>query len=259
MTLYSFLPAMIRHRMALVLAALVGFAATGLPSVLSAAPVVILKLDDLRDSDQSRTGFEKAFAVIRDKNVRAGFGVIGNSCDDDGRKQSYYNLLKTFANSGRIEIWHHGYTHAKGELAGRGEAEQLADLRKTIDLLISKCGIAIHSFGAPFNADDANTVRALNAIPQIKVWMFPKNKKGSNKILLTKRVNMETSTGVVNYDFFVTNFNANADTAYMVIQGHPPYWNEQSLRNFEKVVDFLKNKGAVFMTPYGYAQSAKHQ
>lgn len=215
-------------------------------------PVVILKLDDLRDTEKARGGFSRVFDVLQERKVNAGFGIIADSCEDDGRKQPYYDLIKKWADSGRVEIWHHGYDHVKGEFSDGDYARQLDHLQRANRLLAEKCGIDLVSFGAPFNANDAATVQALNAVPQLAVWMFPGIATGSKQRLLTIRCNMEPKTGVVDYDLFVKQYAAHAAAAYIVVQGHPPYWDEASHAAFVRIVDFCLKQGCRFSMPGNY-------
>lgn len=75
-------------------------------------PIVILKLDDLNTNTVN--GFQTAFEIVQEEGVKAGFGVIGSSLEDDGTKQSYYDKIKEWHDAG-IEIWHHGYLHSETE------------------------------------------------------------------------------------------------------------------------------------------------
>ncbi len=220
-------------------------------------PVVIFKLDDLRDTPKAREGFDRVFAVVEAKKVCAGFGIIADSCEGDKDKQSYYDLLRKWASSGRVEIWHHGYDHVQGEFSDGNVARQLAHLQKANKLLLEKCGITLRSFGSPFNAGDEATVQAVNATPQIEVWMLPHLTAGAKQSLLTIRCNMESKTGVVDYDLFVREFAAHAGAEYIVVQGHPPYWSDASHDAFVRVVEYCRARGCTFALPAGYPRIVK--
>ncbi|MEO7598206.1 MAG: DUF2334 domain-containing protein [Opitutus sp.] len=218
----------------------------------SAAPVVILKLDDLRDTEKAREGFARVFDVVVSRQIKGGFGIIADSCEDNGHKQSYYDLIRTWAGSDRIEIWHHGYDHVKGEFSDGNTTRQREHLKKANRLLQEKCGITLRSFGAPFNATDAATVQALTSVPQLTVWMFPGKAVGAKQRLLINPCKMEPKTGVVDYDLFVREYAARSDSAYIVVQGHPPYWDEASHEAFVRVVDYCLAQGCTFATPAGF-------
>ncbi|MEO7698759.1 MAG: DUF2334 domain-containing protein [Opitutus sp.] len=231
---------------------LAGFFAIVLGFPANGAPVVILKLDDLRDTERARQGFARAFDVVVTREIKAGFGIIADSCEDNGQKQSYYDLIKSWAGSERIEIWHHGYDHVKGEFSDGNTTRQREHLEKANRLLKEKCAITLRSFGAPFNATDTATVQALAEVPQLTVWMFPGKADGAKQRLLLTRCNMEPKTGVVDYDLFVREFAAHSDAAYIVVQGHPPYWDESSQNAFVRVVDYCLAQGCTFATPASF-------
>ncbi|HZH04961.1 MAG TPA: polysaccharide deacetylase family protein [Myxococcaceae bacterium] len=226
-----------------------------------AAPTVVLKLDDLTAWAPRVAAFQRVASLIYQRKIKAGFGLIGNSLVDDGTKQGYYDVVRGFADSGRIEIWHHGYDHAdlgdgRYEFSGPSYRRQLRHMAITVWLLAEKCGVTVRSFGAPFNLNDLNTVSVLERFPQIKVWMFPSEDEGSTKVLLRAgqtRVNMEPSTGVVDYQYFVDNYNRAKGKPIMVLQGHPGGWTDESFQAFDQILDFLDAQGVTYKMPYEVA------
>jgi peptidoglycan/xylan/chitin deacetylase (PgdA/CDA1 family) len=217
---------------------------------------IILKLDDLKDSSLFLSQFGQVYNMVIQKNVKAGFGIIGNSLEDNGAKQNYYDTIRNWDASGRIEIWHHGYDHLNTPSTEftMPYDHQYDHLQRTIDLLLSKCGITVHSFGAPFNANNADTVTAMNAFPQMKVWMFPGAFGNQLPLNGVARVDMEldiNGTTVVDYPSFVTNYY-NSPSKVMVLQGHPSGWSTEEFSEFGQIIDFLQSMGCVFKTPYEY-------
>ncbi len=75
-------------------------------------------------------------------------------------------------------------------------------------------------------------------------------------------VDLEEETNVrshaLDFDLLRTGFEAQTNELYMVMQGHPPYWDAASKAIFPKIVDYLISKNARFMTPYQYYQSLPH-
>ena len=43
-----------------------------------------------------------------------------------------------------------------------------------------------------------------------------------------------------------------ATKSVLVLQGHPEQWNDERWSGFTKIIDFLKSKNVVFMTPSEY-------
>lgn len=157
---------------------------------------------------------------------------------------------------GNIEIWHHGYYHDKAnrvEFSGGTYDEQYKQLKDTIDLMQDKCGITLRTFGPPYNATDKVTIEALNNLPQMKVFFFPSVTEGGTQLMLRESGNLETDTGVVDYDKFVETYESSKkDKPYLVLQGHPGNFSDQSFENFKKIVEYLMAKNTVFMTPTEY-------
>lgn len=56
------------------------------------------------------------------------------------------------------------------------------------------------------------------------------------------RANIETSVSVVNYDSFVSNYNAKLSKNAVILQGHAGAWNDDSREEFKKILEFLKGK-----------------
>lgn len=213
-------------------------------------PVVIIKLDDL--TTNTVNGFQKAFDVIQKEGVKGGFGVIGNSLEDDGTKQAYYDKIKEWDKAG-IEIWHHGYSHTEPEYHGSDYDAQYESFNKTVTLLKEKCGITVTSFGSPFNNSDAVTAQMIDEkFPQITNMMLSGDFGEKNALRLPTRCDMEPATGKVSYDTFVTNYTKFQRSPYIVLQGHAGMWDEASLSDFQKIIAFLKDKNSTFMTPSEY-------
>jgi peptidoglycan/xylan/chitin deacetylase (PgdA/CDA1 family) len=202
--------------------------------------------------------FQRVADTIVKKNCRAGFGIIGKSCEGGDEKTDYFNRVKSFRNSGKIEIWAHGYDHFMNgdtltEFRNMPYEKQYEHFAKTLQLVQEKCGITMTTFGTPGNKADSGTTKVINQFPQIKVYLFPFIKDPAAKqLLLTGRVDMEQGTGKMNYDFFVKNYNSNAARPYMVLQGHPGAWKEDGFETLSKIIDFLNSRGVIFMTPAGY-------
>jgi peptidoglycan/xylan/chitin deacetylase (PgdA/CDA1 family) len=218
--------------------------------------VIIFKFDDL--SERTEMAFQRVADIIVNKECKAGFGIVGRSCEGGTEKMQYFNRVKDFNNTGRIEIWAHGYDHFMNgdtltEFRNSSYEKQFDHFKKTLDLVSEKCGITMHTFGTPGNKADSSTTRVINQFPQVQVYLFPFLRDPVLKqLLLTSRVDMEQGTGKMNYDFFVKNYNSNSDRKYMVLQGHPGVWKEDGFETLSKIIDFLKTKEVLFMTPFEY-------
>jgi hypothetical protein len=52
-----------------------------------------------------------------------------------------------------------------------------------------------------------------------------------------------------NYDAFVSGYATYPDREYFILQGHPAHWSDESFEQFTRIIDFLVDQKAVFMTP----------
>lgn len=226
------------------------FLALGLFEVAcDAAPLIVLKLDDLSAAPYARGGFERVFRVLKKRNVRASFGVITNSCADDGTKADYFAQLRRWTEGGRVELWHHGWSHERGEFKGSGHEEQRRRMRDGLAAVKQATGVAMTTFGAPFNETDRDTLAALREVPEIRVWFGPRDAAGAvEAFVLHQRAAIELKVGVVSYELFVDSFERQRDATYLVVLGHPPYWDEASHQAFDRVVQFCLAKGCKFAT-----------
>lgn len=218
----------------------------------SRTPKIILKMDDLGINDYKV--FEKVADYLKSEGIPASFGVIGQWCEGTGAEaENFYNTVKQWSQEG-FEIWHHGYTHAEDEFHGRDLEAQAASFQKTMDLMREKCGIEMQTFGSPYNNADETAIQMINErFPQIKTLLLVSDKKEiSNGLVLPERAEIEIKTGVVGYDNFVTSYNKKAREPYLVLQGHCGYWDDNSIAEFKRIIEFLKERDAVFMTPTQY-------
>lgn len=223
---------------------------------------VFIKLDDfgvLKNNNMSVT-----MDSILTHNLKAGIGVIAKRLDDDALNE-YQKYLTATNEKGEklIEVWHHGYDHSNNnqpannqEFKGTPYEFQQERLNMGDELVKQKLGLQMHTFGAPFNGSDDNTVKAMQATSNYKVFLLKRGVSGYKDgiLYLDNEVRMENGTGNVNYEFFLTQYLSLKDKYkdFMVLQGHPFAWDKAKREDFLKIIDYLKKEGAVFMLPYDY-------
>lgn len=122
-----------------------------------------------------------------------------------------------------------------------------------------KLGIQMRTFGAPYNQIDTTLIRVMSEDTSYKVLLLGQNNPPASTgiINLTKRVMIESETGVPSYSTFISDYNAKKATytEYIVMQGHPYAWTTASkLNEFKNIVEFLISEGVKFVTPYEYYQ-----
>lgn len=219
---------------------------------------IVLKLDDIWAVDGKwPERWQRVDAFCAERGIPYTVGVITNSLEGDNPE--YLASLKDIAQSGRAELWHHGYDHraweADGkklrEFQGTGYEHQLAHLQKAQALGKEKLGVTFTTFGAPFNATDADTVRALEQLPEITVWMFAPRNTGSAKFTTPQipAVNIEHPVHKPNFEQFKLGYEKHKADPYLVMQGHPMSWDEAAFAEFTRIVEFLRTEGAVFVFP----------
>jgi peptidoglycan/xylan/chitin deacetylase (PgdA/CDA1 family) len=232
---------------------------------LRAQTKIIIKLDDLEAKQSSIDACIPTFEYLANNGIKAGWGVMrfGSATESQIATLKNYAAKTNSKSEPLFEIWHHGLDHTKDNPAGTWEfsgtayAYQKAHFDSASQILKNKLGVSVHTFGAPYNQTDATLLQVLSEATNMKVVLLGQQTPAPSTgiVNLSNRVNMESATGVVNYDYFVGNYNAKKSVYkdYMVLQGHPPQWTTDSLKNeFKKIVTFLTAEGCEFVTPYGY-------
>jgi peptidoglycan/xylan/chitin deacetylase (PgdA/CDA1 family) len=227
--------------------------------------IILLKLDDITTDGASgklpiSPRWQRTADFIEKNNLKAGFGIIGFSLEQDN--PAYFKWIKDLDQRGAIEFWNHGYTQRKNEdkfgefEQGSAEAQQ-ALLEKTQRLAKERLGITLRAFGEHWSGVTEETQKALDAIPDNRIWLYgPKNPTSYKKLSLSRILGLENPTFVPDPEKFKTLYEKNAATApVLVLQGHPNQWTDERWEGFVKIIDFLKSKGCVFMKPMEYMQS----
>ena len=254
---------------AALLFAAVSFAAEPAPAPLPAADaprLAIIKADDMRGLAPQ---WDRFIALAREKHVKVSIGVIVNSLERDP-KGDYARWLADLAKAGDIEFWHHGWDHSLTKLNGAsvwefknsGLPHQREHFQKALAVMKEKTGVDMTVFGSPNNAMDADTATALNAIPALTgVFCYADEAVCTpllrGKVLMPMTLRGEADgTGKPVFEKFKEAYAKRpADLRFAAIQFHPPYFTDQALAEFGKIVDFLKAEGWVFVLPSEYMRA----
>ena len=247
----------------------IGDATAATPTVLP-APVarvtpayIIIKADDLiYEGGSVNPKWQQFVNFTRARNIPASIGIITNSLEAD--HPAYFQWIKDQNASGLIEFWNHGYDHKQWteddktlqEFKGPTYELQKQHLERGDQLAREKLGFAFHAFGAPFNATDANTVKALDEDSDIQVWLYgdPKNPAQKTVIDRVPQVNIEAPTFEPDALKFAQGYNQFPQQEVFAIQGHPTHWTPERFAQFVQIIDFLTEAKAVFVTPSQYAR-----
>jgi predicted deacetylase len=231
-------------------------------SELSVSPIhqqyVILKADDLIHDENNiiSKNWYKFFDYVVSQKIKTSVGMVVNSLNTDDER--YPALLKYLHRTGVIEFWNHGYDHRLGakdesgniydEFRNSSLEFQIEQLKKSQSLVKEKLGIKFSTFGAPGNAIDSTTIKALNQFNEIKIWFYGLD--GSDKLVLERTSDMEYPAGKPDYNSFIENYDSTKE--YLVFQIHPNMWDENQFEEFKKIVSYLKDKNLTFILPTEY-------
>ena len=243
---------------------------------------IILKLDDLSQKQGTiLPNFRKMAELLAARHIKGSFGVIcavgwpgAQALEDSGPE--YIAWVKQLHASGQIEFWFHGWDHATQEEAGeayceftnRSYEEQKRRFDHAQKVAREKFGFTFQTFGpgggiSKFPTFDATTLQVLADDPFIKVWLSPKlsddasrKLEAAGKVTVLDRVadvNLERTVGEPDFDWFLKGYLKHPDREYFVLQGHPNTWDDAKFAEVLKIIDYLIQQHAVFMTPTEYA------
>ena len=224
--------------------------------------VVIWKIDDVRAGEKSRLspGFKRIADWSEQQKIPVTMGVICNSLSNPNAEDVAWIKKHALENGGLIEFWLHGLDHqattaADGqksyEFKGTPLNTQVEHLKAACALFTKTTGLTFHTFGAPYNQVDEQTATALDQTPELSIWFYG---PGSDKRrqILKRTLNLEIATGKISADTFLNSYQTSKRqktlTSPLVLQGHGAQWDENSYRDFLKIVDFLKTEGWQAMT-----------
>lgn len=229
-----------------------------------AAPVVMLKLDDLVRQAGNSTPvpprWQKLVDFLEAEKIKASLGILTESLEGDC--PAYCDWIRQHVAKGYIELWDHGY-YLKGlpaalktngrtaEYLGGTVDDQAAMFAKSLALVKEKTGIELAAFGPHSTAIDGTTYAALERFPQLKaVWFYgpPKDQK-SGKVLIRRLMELERPLFVPNPEQLQENFEKKRATLpYVAIQGHPNQWDDARFEKFKQAVLYLRSQGCRFVT-----------
>ena len=233
-------------------------------TALSAADdkVVIWKLDDVKAGEKKRLapGFKRVAEWAKAEKTVVTMGVICDSLAQPNADDVAWIKANAIENGGVVEFWHHGWDHrswadatgkAMWEFRGPDAATQAKHLKDACELFKKTTGLTFHAFGAPFNQADDATIAAMDAVPELTIWMYPPKNETKRKIL-GRSLNIEVATGKVSYDKFAKDYAAKKPNTMMLLQGHCGMWNDDSFNDFVKIATLLKQDGWTTLTSAQY-------
>ncbi len=227
--------------------------------------VVIWKLDDVKAGEKKRvaSGFKRVAEWAKAEKTVVTMGIICDSLAQPSADDVAWIKANAVENGGVVEFWHHGWDHRswteggkpQWEFRGPDVATQAKHLKDACDVFKRTTGLTFHAFGAPFNQADDATIAAMDAVPEITIWMYPPKNETKRKTL-GRSLNIEPDTGKVSYAFFAKEYAAKKPTGMMLLQGHCGMWNDESFDDFVKIAALLKQDGWTTLTASQYFEKS---
>lgn len=222
--------------------------------------IILLKLDDVIARRVGTKPVSDRWQKVHDyliaQGIKGSFGVITESLEKD--TPMYFQWLKDVQAAGRIELWMHGYKMRgatdTGEFENGTAAEQRAILAKGKRLAKEKLGFDLPAFGPHWSGTTDATDEAMEGVPEVKIWLYgPARPKFFTRLSIPRVMALENPTFVPDADKFIAFYEKHAaQKDVLVLQGHPEQWTDERWTGFTKIIDFLKSKNVVFMTPSEY-------
>lgn len=227
--------------------------------------IILLKLDDViarRVGKQAVSDrWQKVHDYLNTNHIKGSFGIITESLERDN--PLYFNWLKEVQAAGLIEFWMHGY-HMKtasepGEFENGTAEEQRAILAKGEKLAQEKLGFSLPAFGPHWSGTTDATDEAMEKVPEVTIWLYgPEKPKFYTRLSIPRVMALENPTFVPDAEKFKTFYEAKAaKRQVLVLQGHPDQWDDKRWDGFTQIIDFLKSKNVIFMTPSEYLKKTQ--
>lgn len=229
-------------------------------------PRIVLKLDDLGPKNgKVHPNWLRVADYAKAHKIKVSMGIIASGMAVDAPE--FFQWVKERNAEGSIEFWNHGWDHGARpdpanagkqiqEFNGESYDYQKKHMTDSNQLAREKLGFPFVSFGAPFNATDANTNKVLQEDPDIKVWMYGDAKNPAGKVILTRdTIGIEYPTLLPSYADFLEAYAHNRGAGLHTMQGHPGGWGEDRWGQFVKEVDFLIAQKAEFLLPKDFIKN----
>ena len=231
-------------------------------------PIIILKLDDVVASNEAggpvSSRWKRAADYLEKNEIKGGMGIICSSLEPDN--PAYFDWIKQHQKKGFIEFWLHGYkARQASDPAGEYEQgtfeEHKASLERCEQLAREKLGFPLAAFGPHWSGVSEETEKALQAVPEVKIWLYgPKKPAFFKKLSIERIMALENPTFVPDFEKFKATYEkSGASQRVLVLQGHANAWTDERWDGFVKIIEFLKSKGCQFTTPSEYLKSVEGQ
>lgn len=227
---------------------------------------VIIKLDDFGSGPAGSALYPRGLRVteiMKRRGLPASLGICCKSLEWGNPK--YYDWLRenARANGGLFDYWQHGWSHEMnvkwtdgktypGEYGIPDYEYQKRNFDLAQDTFKAKTGLVLDGFCAPCGAITDETRRLLREHPEITTWLYGDTERPEGKFAFRRTCNLECRVGVVETGPFVAQYKGQRTRDYIMLQGHPFLWNDDSFAAFERILDRLVEDGWTFVTHSTY-------
>lgn len=232
---------------------------------------VIIKLDDFGSGLNGQPVDPKASRAVEEMKRRghpASIGIIGKSLEWGNVRFIDWIKSNARANGGLLDYWQHGWTHQMyidwtdgkryiAEYAVPDYSYQKVNFDKAQRVFREKTGLVLDGFCAPCGAITDDTRRLLREHPEITTWLYGDTERSEGKFAFRRTCNLECRVGVVETEPFVAQYKGQRTRDYIMLQGHPAMWSDESFESFKRILDCLEADGWIFTTHSGYQKAIK--
>ena len=223
-----------------------GTPVAGTHAVKADMPEILLKFDDVVKVTPK---WQRTAEFIKAEGLKVNFGIINSPLEQEDKE--FIKWVKDWEATGVVQFWCHGYDTGKGGFEGSGYDVQLKSLQRSQELAKLRFGHEYDAFGPHWSGTDADTFKALDQIPGIKVvWGYgPKPPATTTKLIIERKLELEERVGHPNAAMFQKNFEARGrKLPYISLQGHVEQWDDKGWADVQTVVHYLKDQGCRFIT-----------
>ena len=223
---------------------------------------IVIKLDDFDSGPAGsvmRPNGQRVVDYLKKRGIPASLGICCKSLE--WGNPLYIDWLKknARANGGLFDYWQHGWTHQMyikwtdgktyfAEYAIPDYAYQKENFDKAQSTFKEKTGLVLDGFCAPCGVITDDTRRLLREHPEIKTWLYGDMERPEGKFSFRRTCNLECRVGAVEISPFVAQYKTQRTRDYIMLQGHPFMWSDDSFAAFGRILDQLEKDGWTFVT-----------
>lgn len=223
---------------------------------------IIVKLDDFGSGPAGAALYPKGQKVVdylKKRGIPASLGICCKSLEWGNPLYVEWLRANARANGGLFDYWQHGWSHqmnikwtdGRTYLAEYGIPDygyQKENFDRAQSFFREKTGLVLDGFCAPCGLVTEETRRLLREHPEIKTWLYGDMERPEGKFSFRRTCNLECRTGVVETGPFVSQYRTQRTRDYIMLQGHPYMWSDESFAAFGRILDLLEKDGWTFVT-----------